>query len=73
MAYWKPMLVLFLSALVVCSMLNMAIEARDIGYGSIEKGNGIPCDPNNQQNCKPKAKANPYERGCETIDQCRHN
>ncbi|XP_022777090.1 rapid alkalinization factor-like [Durio zibethinus] len=43
-----------------------------ISYGALEK-NTVPCSRRgvSNENCQPRAEANPYNRGCSEITRCR--
>ncbi|KAL5845840.1 hypothetical protein ACOSQ3_009364 [Xanthoceras sorbifolium] len=47
----KRMMVVFgLCLVMACAVFVREAEAN-IGYGAINKGNAVPCDPKNRQNC----------------------
>ncbi|OVA04299.1 Rapid ALkalinization Factor [Macleaya cordata] len=56
------------------SEINRRILATNqyISYGALKKNN-VPCSRRGASyyNCKPGAQANPYNRGCSKITQCR--
>jgi hypothetical protein len=66
----KTMLVVFFSALLICSLSNDGVEARSIGYGAMNRDT-IPCNKANAHNCKGEVRVNPYTRGCEKENRCR--
>ncbi|GAU27123.1 hypothetical protein TSUD_104320 [Trifolium subterraneum] len=67
----KTMLVVFLSALMICSLFTQNVEAEKvIGYGAIGRNANPGCSPKHPELCKDKP-ANPYTRGCEAIKKCR--
>lgn len=41
-----------------------------IDYGAMTR-DGIPCDINHQENCRPQRNGNEYNRGCNPITRCR--
>ncbi|KAH7844618.1 hypothetical protein Vadar_029990 [Vaccinium darrowii] len=59
----KGMMVFFLRALLVCSLMVTTTSVNEIGYGAMQHG-GIP-------NYKPPTQANPYSRGCLATTKCR--
>ncbi|CAK8536397.1 unnamed protein product [Lathyrus sativus] len=69
MAMTKTMLVVFFSALLVCSFFPQNVDAATIGYGAMRRDT-ISCNRKNPNSCKPVA-VNPYTRGCEQANRCR--
>ncbi|KAL5778751.1 hypothetical protein ACOSQ2_009488 [Xanthoceras sorbifolium] len=59
-----------LCLVMACAVFVREAEAN-IGYGAINKGNAVPCDPKNRQNCKMGPPANEYQRGCNHAEHCR--
>ncbi|KAG8363850.1 hypothetical protein BUALT_Bualt19G0065300 [Buddleja alternifolia] len=45
---------------------------RYISYGALQR-NSVPCSRRGASyyNCRPRAQANPYRRGCSAITRCR--
>ncbi|KAE9588567.1 hypothetical protein Lal_00002890 [Lupinus albus] len=70
MAMSKGMLVVLLSALLVCTLYMNNVEGRDISNGALQRGTIPGCSPKNPTNCKLPV-ANPYKRPCEIIERCR--
>ncbi|CAK8536392.1 unnamed protein product [Lathyrus sativus] len=66
----KTMLVMFFSSLLICSLFTQNVDAGMIGNGAMGR-NPITCNKNNPK-CIP-APANPYNRGCGSIEKCRNN
>ncbi|KAL5993208.1 hypothetical protein ACLOJK_014131 [Asimina triloba] len=52
---------------------NWKKETKDryIKYPPINRGDGIPCNGENRDNCHKDDPANPPVRGCSPINQCR--
>ncbi|XP_018464858.1 protein RALF-like 9 [Raphanus sativus] len=67
----KTIKVIFSMALVVfLALAATKIEARYIDYGALHHGDpSFGCSKLHPQFCK-KQEANPYARGCETIERC---
>ncbi|CAL9096270.1 unnamed protein product, partial [Musa textilis] len=71
---------LCLYLLLILSLTGRELEAArsviepstDIGKGGLG-GDRIPCSPkdDSKKNCHPRAKGNPYNRGCNPINRCR--
>ncbi|KAF1869975.1 hypothetical protein Lal_00017554 [Lupinus albus] len=60
----KGILVLFLSALIVCSVLTQDVEATNISYGAIGHDQDPGCSPKNPTSCQlPKANPSPPNSG----------
>lgn len=59
-----------LIVLLACICLAKENNAGSIDYGTIRKGDGVPCGPGHQQNCHPQP-AEPYKRSCSKIEGCR--
>ncbi|CAL0323621.1 unnamed protein product [Lupinus luteus] len=70
MALSKGMLVVLVSALLVCSLYIHNVEAKNIGNGAMQRNTIPECSPINPTNCKLPI-ANPYKRPCEKIEGCR--
>ncbi|GAU27122.1 hypothetical protein TSUD_104310 [Trifolium subterraneum] len=70
MTMTKTILVVFLSALLICSLSTHDVEAREIDYDAMKKDT-IPCNKENAVNCKEDIPANTYTRGCSKINRCR--
>ncbi|CAJ2660528.1 unnamed protein product [Trifolium pratense] len=66
----KTMLVVFLSALLICTFFKQDVEAKHIGYGAIGRDINPGCSPKHPELCKLHP-ANPYHRGCEAALRCR--
>ena len=66
----KTTLVVFLSALLICTMLTQDIEAANIISNPAMRRDTISCSKENPGSCNPK-QANTYQRGCETEEKCR--
>ncbi|PNX70961.1 hypothetical protein L195_g057917 [Trifolium pratense] len=67
----KTMLVVFLSALLICTFFTQDVEAKKfIGYGAIGRDISPGCSPKHPELCKFHP-ANPYRRGCEAEMRCR--
>lgn len=64
---------LFLSSALALPTAVAAPAPQDaagvISYGALNKDHP-PCPPGSP-NCRPGAEANPYNRGCSAITQCR--
>ena len=70
MAMTKTMLVVFFSALLVCSFFTQGVDAANISNGAMKR-NTITCSRKiNPGSCTP-VPANPYQRGCESEERCR--
>ncbi|KAL5781008.1 hypothetical protein ACOSP7_006037 [Xanthoceras sorbifolium] len=67
----KRMMVVFGLCLVMACVVFVREVDANIGYGAINKGNTIPCGPNNRENCKMGPPANEYQRGCSHAEHCR--
>jgi len=66
----KTTLVVFLSALLICTLVTQDVEAiRFIGNPAMQKDT-ILCSRRNPAICKI-IPANTYRRGCETEERCR--
>ncbi|KAG5551663.1 hypothetical protein RHGRI_009923 [Rhododendron griersonianum] len=64
----KGMMVFFLGAILLCSLMVTSKCNPVIGYGALQNGDGIPGNPR----VKPvPVPANPYQRGCNKIAKCR--
>lgn len=63
----KGMMVFFLGAILLCSLMVTSKCNPVIGYGALHAGDRIPGTPKN----KVLAPANPYQRGCNPIAKCR--
>ncbi|KAG5551661.1 hypothetical protein RHGRI_009921 [Rhododendron griersonianum] len=64
----KGMMVFFLGAILLCSLMVTSKCNPVISYGSINAGDRIPGNPK----VKPvPVPANPYSRGCEKVAHCR--
>ncbi|CAN4123239.1 unnamed protein product [Withania somnifera] len=50
----------------------LAYRRRYISYGALSR-NRVPCSRRGASyyNCRPGARANPYQRGCSAITRCR--
>jgi hypothetical protein len=69
----KTMLVMFLSAILICTFFTQDVEAQAhkvIGYGAIGRDRGPGCGKTHTQGCKEQP-VNPYKRGCEKENKCR--
>jgi hypothetical protein len=67
----KTMLVMFLSAILICTFFTQDVEAQKvIGYGAIGRDRGPGCGKTHTQGCKEQP-VNPYKRGCEKENKCR--
>ncbi|GAU27124.1 hypothetical protein TSUD_104330 [Trifolium subterraneum] len=67
----KTMLVVFLSALLICTFFTQDVEAtKYIGYGGMGRDTSPGCSPIHPELCKD-IPANPYHRGCEAAARCR--
>lgn len=65
----KTMLVVFLSALLICSLLTQDVDATKFIDYSTMGGDTIPCSKKNPGSCTP-IPANSYHRGCEKEEMC---
>ncbi|WJX74074.1 hypothetical protein P8452_57782 [Trifolium repens] len=67
----KTMLVMFLSAILICTFFSQDVEAQThIGYGAIGRDRGPGCGKTHLKGCKEQP-VNPYTRGCEKENKCR--
>jgi len=69
MAMTKTTLVVFLSALLICTLFTQDVEAVNIIGNPAMQRDTIPCSRRNPGSCKP-VPANTYQRGCETEERC---
>ncbi|KFK40691.1 hypothetical protein AALP_AA2G028900 [Arabis alpina] len=67
-------MILSLALIVFMALAATKTEAiRYIHYGDLNFGDhSLRCDKRFPQTCK-KHEANPYQRGCETIERCRRH
>ena len=56
--------------LLVCMNLIEGTDARDLGYGAIQRGQSPGCSPKHPEECKKKPVCS-YNRGCENKEHCR--
>lgn len=66
----KKMLVMFLSALLVCSLFTQGFAGKSINNGAMKRDT-ISCNRKKPGSCRHTIPANPYTRGCEAIKRCR--
>ncbi|WZZ13414.1 hypothetical protein YC2023_106503 [Brassica napus] len=64
----KVIVSLFL--VVLLALAATQTESRYINYHALHGDHSLICDKAHPNTCK-KEEANPYTRGCETIDRCR--
>ncbi|KEH39174.1 RALF [Medicago truncatula] len=69
MAMTKTTLVVFLSALLICTLFTQDVEAVNIIGNPAMQRDTIPCNRRNPGSCNPVS-ANTYQRGCEIEDKC---
>merc|ERR1712226_840636 len=67
-------IILSLCMFMLFGLLTSYTDAKEVGYGAIGNGNPIPCSKKgaSQKNCQAGAPANPWNRGCNKITECRH-
>ncbi|CAN6971349.1 protein RALF-like 9 [Brassica rapa] len=64
----KVIVSLFL--VVLLALAATQTESRYINYHALHGDHSLICDKAHPNTCE-KEEANPYTRGCETIDRCR--
>jgi len=71
MAMTKTTLVVFLSALLVCTHLTRDVEAIKYITNPTMQRNTISCSTKRNPGLCKMIPANTYQRGCETEERCR--
>jgi hypothetical protein len=70
MAMTKTTFVVFLSALLICTLVTKDVEAVNVIGNPAMQRDTILCSRKNPGSCSPKP-VNTYQRGCETEERCR--
>lgn len=64
-----------LAAALPAPVANPNLDNGHISNGAMG-ANRVPCDPKNKANCQPgggNPPPNDWQRGCSTIERCRHD
>ena len=60
-----------LIVLLACVCFAKENNATDLGYGTLKRGDGVPCGPGHEKDCHPHPSTGTYRRSCSKLEHCR--